>query len=50
VVNDAVLEHDALMPGLSRVYVAASVPAMAAFCATGSGTAVAASIAWLPRS
>ena len=37
------------MPGLSRVYVAASVPVMAANWATGSGTGVA-SIAWPPRS
>ncbi len=36
------------MPGLSRVYVAASVPTVAASSATGYGTDVA-SIAWPPR-
>ena len=49
VVDDAILEHNALMPGLSRIYVAASVPVMAALSATGSGTNVA-SIAWPLRS
>src|SRR5438445_661105 len=36
------------MPGLSRVYVTASVPTVAASSATGAGTGVT-SIAWPPR-